>query len=173
MCDRVILMQHGKVVEAGPTQRVLSLYQELNRPAQGEPLLILGREASSVELGCKTSSLKSGDSLEVVLDVATRDKVWLASSYLNLADAGEVVHAQIPLTDLDGELPAGKTRFIIQVGPLHLAAGTYYGNLFLCQSGGKQTLVHMRRGFQFEFKGPASMGPVYYPPAELQREIIA
>jgi lipopolysaccharide transport system ATP-binding protein len=173
MCDHVILMQHGKVIEAGPTQQVLSLYQEMNKPARGEPLQILGREAIRAELHCKTHNLQSGDTLEVVLDVETREKVWLASSYLNLADAGEVVHAQIPLKGFDGELPAGKTRFAIQVGPLHLANGDYYGNLLLCQSGGKQTLVHMRRGFQFEFKGPASMGPVYYPPAELQREIIA
>ena len=173
MCDRVILLQHGKVLEAGPTQQVLSLYQEMNKPTRGEPLQILGREAIRAELHCKTHNLQSGDTLEVVLDVETREKVWLTSSYLNLADAGEVVHAQIPLKGFDGELPAGKTRFIIQVGPLHLAAGTYYGNLFLCQSGGKQTLVHMRRGFQFEFSGPASMGPVYYPPAQMQQRSLA
>ena len=169
MCDRVVLLDHGRMVDVGPALPILSRYQEMSESEEASSLTVLGNEVAAARMICQTPRLRTGESLDLVLEMDVREKTCIANSYLNLADAAGVVHAQVDLAGMDGELMPGMNRLSLRVGPLHLAAGTYHGNLIVGQSGGKRTLVHLRHCFDFEFQGPLSMGPVYYPEVEIGR----
>lgn len=169
MCDRVVLLDHGRMADIGPALPILSRYQEMNETPGASSLTILGDEVISAHMECHTPKLRTGESLDLTLEIETRQSVRVATSYLNLADASGIVFAQVDLAAMDGELLPGKTRMALRVGPLHLAAGKYHGNLIVGQSGGKRTLVHLRQCFDFEFQGPLSMGAAYYPEVKIER----
>lgn len=170
MCDRVVYLEHGKMIADGDTFPVMSLYQEKNVIVDAEKLSVLGDEVASAAISCKRPFIKEGESLSLILKLDFKQAVCdVNNCFLNLADAGGVVCAQCYLADLAGDYLAGKHVTQIDVGPLHLASGRYFGNLIIAQSGGKRTLAHLRGAFSFDHEGPMSMGPVYYPPVASRR----
>jgi lipopolysaccharide transport system ATP-binding protein len=165
MCDRVILLDHGIMVEDGEAGKVLETYQN-SQPLQiRESLILRGDDVREVAIENITTKVSTGEFLEFDLIISMEKKAQCAQSYLNLVDGADIVHAQVVIPDLERLIPYGHNRYHIKIGPLFLATGRYSGNFMLYGSGGKTTLAHLRHCFNFEFLGVPNLGPVYYPPS--------
>lgn len=167
MCDRVLLLERGAMVEEGVPDRILAVYQQRQPLSTRKSLVLVGDEVRSATIENVTTAISAGACLEFDLVIDLADETQCAQSYLNIVDATDVVHAQVVLSDLEKRFFAGLSRHKVKVGPLHLSTGRYSGNFVLYGSGGKTTIAHLRHCLCFDFEGATNLGPVYYPPSEV------
>jgi hypothetical protein len=167
MCDRVLLLERGAMVEEGAPDRILAVYRQSQPLAARESLVLSGDEVRSATIENVTTAISAGNCLEFDLVIDLADETQCTQSYLNLVDATDIVHAQVVLSGFEKRFPAGLSRYRVKVGPLHLSAGRYSGNFVLYGNGGKKTVAHLRHCLSFDFEGATNLGPVYYPPSEV------
>jgi ABC-type methionine transport system ATPase subunit len=168
MCDRVLLLERGAVVEEGVPDRILELYQQRQPSTARKSLVIVADEVKSACVQTPSEVVTSGGCLEFDLVIDLANDTECAQSYLNLVDNSDIVHAQAVLSGFAKRLPAGLSRHRVKIGPLYLSTGGYSGNFVLYGRGGKTTVAHLRHCLNFRFEGVTNLGPVYYPPSEVQ-----
>lgn len=167
MCDGVLLLERGEVFSNGSADKILATYQLRYEQSSNQPLLIFGNEIENAEIRNVSENICYGEYLEFDLVVTAKAKIKCDQAYLNIVDSAEIVHSQVLLTGFEKDYPEGKSSHCVRIGPLHLSLGTYSGNLMLCCSNGKTTLIHLRHCLNFKFVGPISLGPLYYPPSSV------
>ena len=164
-CEKVFLLEKGKIVESGTADYVLQTYQIKNEKVGLEPIVVLGDYINNVYFENISEPVTNGGFLEFDLVFDSDINVKCDQCILNIVDGADSVHAQVLISGLEKNFKKGKTRHRVCVGPLHLSFGRYMGNFVFYGAKGKSTLAHLRRCLSFRFVGPASLGPVYYPPS--------
>lgn len=165
ICDKVILLDQGKMIKFGNADETLGFYQSMDSMDIQEPLILLGAEVVSAKVENVSDTVSTGGFLEFDLLLCIKTDVKCDQSFINLVDNTDAVHAQTQLNGLEKVLRSGFTRNRVRIGPLYLTAGRYSANFGLYGAGGKTTIVHMRHCFMFGFQGPPNLGPQYRPPS--------
>lgn len=167
LCNRVVLLERGEIIEVGNTDYILNLYAHRHDISARESLVLLAPEVQSASIENASETISSGGFLQFDFVLNSLSTVKCDQSYLNLVDKTDVVHAQVNLPGLAKSYGSGESRHRVRIGPLHLTAGHYSGNFVIYGDGGKSTIAHLRHCFRFRFDGPPSLGPVYYPPSSV------
>lgn len=167
LCNRALLLEKGVVVHVGSPDEVLEAYQHRRDTLGSQPLLLTGSSVRRVAIENVSPHVASGGFLEFDVALELDASLHCAQSYINLVDAGDIVHAQAVLEDFAKILPQGTSLHRVRVGPLHLATGRFSGNFTLYGVGGKTTIAHCRHCLDFSFRGPPNLGPTYYPPSSV------
>ena len=133
-----------------------------------ERIILLGEGVSCAEIASVTRTLGPGEILELQLELTILEATRCDQAYINIIDRASTVHAQIIVNELSGaSLRPGISIITFRIGPLYLSNGSFEGHVIMWTSGGKKTMVQMRHAFEFDYIGPISLGPVYYPPAQV------
>ena len=154
ICNRVVLLERGEIVEVGSTDHILNLYVRRHDTVSTQSLVLLAPEVLSATIEDVSEAISSGGFLQFDLVLNSLSTVKCDQSYLNLVDKNDVVHAQVHLQEFAKFHAPGKSRHRVRVGPLHLTSGHYSGNFVLYGAGGKSTIAHLRHCFTFSFDGP-------------------
>jgi len=172
LCNRVVLLERGEVVEAGNTDHILNLYSSRNDASVRDPLELLGSEVQGANIENVSQTISSGGFLQFDLVLNSLSTIKCAQCYLNLVDKTDVVHAQVLLSGLERSYRPGESRHRVRIGPLYLTSGQYSGHLALYGAGGKSIIAHLRHCLSFRFDGPPSLGPLYYPPSSVEEVLL-
>ncbi len=164
VCDRVLVMDHGRQIYSGDLSEGVAIYESLNRVGdEGESTAFETVEAPvrSVAIRMNPPEVQSGASTTFEMALDMEEAVSQACLRIVLYD-----QVGVPFCEWNNRrhgqsltLPLGRSKILVELGPLVLKSGQYKIGVNLNNATGLTMLCWSFKKHALEILGPVCVGP--------------
>ncbi len=166
ICDKVLLLEKGKVVYQGSTCDGLSFYRNINLTVM-ESYVFCVPSITSPLFSASVSRIIWGDNLEFILKFNANIEFDIGLFLIHLSNDNMFVsHAEVKFESV--AVCSGKNIYKIVVQNNQLVAGRFYASISVFSKDRKTILLHMINATSFEVIGSRGYGPSILQKARIE-----